>query len=135
MFIPKTESIPQTPTALIMDFHTSRDDAEFQQLCKQHGVQLILLPGGCTDEVQPLDQLFGNIKSEYANLRDENYMGKRRLNDALILELFCQAMQKHLTPLHIQAAWRATGLYPLNEDLIRSFPLVRGGGARGSWEP
>jgi hypothetical protein len=58
------EQFPEGPIVLILDTYSAHRSAAVKAVAEQLGIELIFIPPGCTDRLQPLDRkVFGVLKS------------------------------------------------------------------------
>jgi hypothetical protein len=104
-----------------MDGHGSHLSADFILLCKEHQLKVLYLPAHASHLLQPLDlSPFSVLKNRYrrelqalAALDDAAPIKKDRF-----LQLYRKARAKGLSPLSIQAGWRASSMVPYNPDKV-----------------
>lgn len=102
--------------------HISLDIAEF---CLDKGIIPVMLPANTTQVLQPADQCFSTLKSKMKDLirtagllRPGATVGKGRFSISLRHAL------PTVSPTVIQAAWRNTGLFPLDANAIPTDKFV-----------
>ncbi|KAJ9524508.1 hypothetical protein QJQ45_019533 [Haematococcus lacustris] len=59
---------PTNRALLVLDGHASRFSNDTKEAARVHGFDLVILPAQCTSFLQPWDQLFGSVKSQYQKL-------------------------------------------------------------------
>lgn len=125
------------PLLLIMDGHKSHLSSETIQKCKEKDIVLLLLPPHTSHVTQPADvAVFHPLKASYhAKVEDwketviAGKYGESKLRRAAlskltmsrpkVVELFTQAIVECVTPANCIAGFRATGIFPLNPQVIR----------------
>lgn len=110
------------PIMLLYDGHTSHKDPETIRWAREMGIILFVLPAHSSHLLQPLDvAIFGPFKNYYY-AECSNFM-YRNMGQVItkynICTLACRAYLKALTPLNIQSAFRKTGIYPFQADVIQ----------------
>lgn len=129
IFIPQTTKPTARPRLLLVDGHGSHISIDFLWLCKENQIQLLFLPAHSSHILQPLDLTpFSVIKSGYrrqiaelASLDDAAPVKKERF-----VRCYHLARDEGLTERNIRSGWRATGLCPLNVDLVLGSSQVQG---------
>jgi hypothetical protein len=128
IFIPETTRPETRRRLLILDGHGSHIDIDFLWLCKQNQIELLYLPAHSSHILQPLDLApFSVIKSNY---RDQ-IRALASLNDAAPVKkerfVLCynRARETGLSKKIIRAGWRATGICPLNIELVAGSSQVQ----------
>ena len=75
-------NIPANPALLILDPHSSRGDLDALEFAKASGLHIVLLPGGMTHILQPLDKSSSRSSSNNTRMlfMRSNQMNQRRIN-------------------------------------------------------
>ena len=112
---------PIRPLILLMDGHASHYAPDAVKLAAEEKVLIFVLPPNTTHLSQPLDKgVFGPLKVAWKNAC-HNYMSD---NPGMVVQryvfsrLFHSAWNEGVTMRNIQAAFRTTGVYPFNRDVI-----------------
>jgi DDE superfamily endonuclease len=111
---------PRRPVMLMLDGHGSHIDLSSIDYCRENNIILYALPPNTTHILQPAEIAFRNLKREYdkavSRYNHEN-------NGALVTKLtfarvFGEAWIATYTPLAITQSFKATGIHPLNPNVI-----------------
>ena len=107
---------------LLMDGHSSHAyNFAFVQLMAAHNVTVVLFPPHCTHFMQPYDSvMLAMLKRNWQDcMRIWNRRhGGVKLGKASFFIPFRRAWNKSMTPNYIQAAFRKTGIWPLDRSKI-----------------
>lgn len=125
MFMFATEVSRQTPGlhyTVLQDRLGCHTDAVTIWKLKQKGVHVFLLPANTSHFLQPLDSFpFANFKREVNLASQEKFTLTVRNNISmhqLLLEIAPIAEKKAFTSNCIMAAFKNTGIFPFNENII-----------------
>ena len=110
------------PHALVMDNHYAHIfNLEFLQKMKTNNIHVFALPSHTTHWLQPLDRVpFGALKrnwNEEVRLYTRNLAGVK-LEKKCFFKVFTPVWQRSMTVDLAQAGFRATGLFPINRQVI-----------------
>jgi hypothetical protein len=109
---------------LLVDGHSSHVNLTFLKLCDELKILVLVLPPHTTHRLQPLDvSLFAPLARQYTN--ELNHLmfssgGLCSMTKRMFWSLFRAAWAKAFTPSNVESAWRKTGLFPLDPDLVIS---------------
>jgi hypothetical protein len=107
---------------LILDGHSSHVSIEFLNYCNLHLILLLVLPPHSTHTLQPLDVvMFKPLSTAYSNALTNHIhraQGLIGLKKGEFLPLFWKAWTSSFTPENTLKAFEATGILPLNADII-----------------
>ncbi|XP_061196384.1 uncharacterized protein LOC133204647 [Saccostrea echinata] len=108
------------PILLLLDGHKSHVSVGLVDWARQHNIILFILPAHTSHFLQPLDVgCYGPFHRIYNN---ECYKQTRALSSVIskydICSIACRSYTKALTVENLQAAFRKTGIYPLNENAV-----------------
>ena len=108
------------PVLLILDGHKSHVSVGLAEWAKSENIILFVLPAHTSHILQPLDvSCYGPLQRIYDNIchkyTRESASTITRYN---ICDLACRAYGKAMCPANLQAAFRKTGIYPLQTDVI-----------------
>jgi hypothetical protein len=113
---------PGKPYLVYMDNLAQHTQLRCIEKGLKHNVDSMFLVKGTSQYAQPCDSYpFGSMRMEI-NKECSNKMGKNLSGESLnvlIRDLVPNAMAKSFTPVKIKAAFKVTGLYPFNEEVIR----------------
>lgn len=121
----KTQFAPRKPQGtvlLILDGHSSHcSSTEMLEFAEKENILLLCLPSDSTHFLQPLDRsFFKSLKGHYyetcKNFTKRN--PTRRLNRLIFGKLLSEAWAKAATVKNGISGFRATGIIPLNPDVI-----------------
>jgi hypothetical protein len=106
---------------LILDGHSSHHSAKFLRYAEQHNIIVLGYPPHCTHALQGLDVVcFARMKVAWKEaINNFEELHKRKVGKADFTELFGHAYLRAFTESTIQAAFRVTGIYPFNPDVIK----------------
>lgn len=120
-FIKHTNSSKDTPSLLIMDNHESHVSLNSLSVAKDNGVTILTLPPHCSNRLQPLDvSVYGPFKSYYNSAVDswlQRNSGKA-IDIYHVAECVNIAFEKSMTPANITAGFKATGIFPFDENIF-----------------
>ncbi|CAL4074705.1 unnamed protein product [Meganyctiphanes norvegica] len=112
----------QKPVIVIMDGHSSHLDLTVVEEAKSCDIMLVKLPPNSTHILQVLDvSVFGPAKKNWADIIKMWYRQTRdqkitkKVFSALLDKLFTDMKSK---PTHLINGFRATGIWPLNKEII-----------------
>ncbi|RPD59929.1 DDE-domain-containing protein, partial [Lentinus tigrinus ALCF2SS1-6] len=117
-FIPQANAqrISDAPILLIYDGHNSHSTPRLVELALEHGIHLFCLPPHTPHKLQPLDvgvfaQLSGAWKKRCDDIVRET---DHEMPKADIVREYMSVREVSVTPELVRAAFRASGLNPLN---------------------
>jgi hypothetical protein len=109
---------------LFLDGHSSHLNMRFIEFCDENKILLMAYPPHSTHRLQPLDvSLFNPLANYYSQNLDEwlrKSHGICSMSKQHFWSLFKPAFDLAFTKKNIESAWKKTGLYPLNEEVILS---------------
>lgn len=106
---------------LLVDGHQSHCTRGFLEHARKNHIEVICYPAHSTHIYQGLDVVvFSVLKRAWTKARDEFERYKSRVNKTNFLEIYAHAHIKALTKDNILAAFRATGIHPLNRHFINN---------------
>jgi hypothetical protein len=103
----RQELYPEGPLIVILDAYAARRSPEVPEIAGLSEIQLMFIPPGCTDKLQPLDgRIFGVLKSLPRQLWREQYHKSRgaKTTRSMIAANLCKAWGRITIGL-IQEAW------------------------------
>ncbi|XP_043461173.1 uncharacterized protein LOC122497871 [Leptopilina heterotoma] len=113
----------EVPVLLILDNHESHLTIAGLDFCKENGIIVLSLPPHTSHKLQPLDKgVFGPIKRHF-NAACDNWM-RLPMNAAKTITMHDipgiaqEPIQKGASILNIQAGFRVTGIFPLNDSIF-----------------
>ena len=110
---------PLCPVLLILDGHKSHVNYSCVNFCHQNNILLYALPPHTTHILQPAELLFAQLKKAYDSECDKFLTNNgKHVTKYTFAKLFGQAYIKAYTPAAICNAFRATGIWPFNPDVI-----------------
>ena len=121
VFIPHAVSrnIENKPILLISDGHASHKTPEMRALAFQHNVLLYCLPPHTTHKLQPLDVgVFGPLQTAWSKHCQECAATCNSVTQASVVQEYMQVREQHMRPKAIEAAFRNTGIWPINPGLF-----------------
>ncbi len=114
---------------LLIDGHASHITTVAIEYCVQKKIILLCLPAHTTHILQPLDvDVFAPLTTAYKNNIHAvtRYGAAYSVDKVDFLKQYRLARNKAITPTNIQKAWKATGLFPFNPQLIlKDFILLK----------
>ena len=109
------------PTLVLFDGHRPHISLTLTKWAKAHNVILFVLPPHTSHLTQPLDVgVFGPFKAIY-NKECQTYMKNNpglTITKYQVAELTSRPYMKSLTPENLTAAFRKTGIYPFDSQVI-----------------
>lgn len=120
-FIKHTKPSQDNKVLLLMDNHKSHISIEAIDLAKQSGVVMFTFPPHTSHKLQPLDRgVYGPFKKFYNAAATEwlqSHPGKPiTLYD--VAEIVGHAYPRAFTPINIQAGFKASGIWPVDENIF-----------------
>ena len=122
-FYPSVKHLLETgPVVLFFDGHFSHMSIGLIQTARSLGIHLFCLPPNTTHVLQPLDVgVFGSMKQQWRTILKRHQLTTRAKN--VMKERFPGLLQQlwmnSITPAHLRAAFRATGLVPFNAQAVK----------------
>jgi len=116
------KSIPSArPVLLLLDGHGSHVDLRTMERCVENGIILYALPSNTTHVLQPAEIPFKKLKSEYSSACERHWI---KYDGAVITRhsfasLLGEAFEATYTPAVIRKSFKATGIWPLDPDVIQ----------------
>ncbi|XP_023312222.1 CENP-B homolog protein 2-like [Anoplophora glabripennis] len=124
-FVPRK---PDGPVVLILDGHSSHvSSVELLEYAEQNNITLLCLQSHTTQFLQPLDRaLFKAFKLYYyaACYTFIRVNPTRSINRLQFGKLMCEAWSKAATVDNAVSAFRSTGIFPLNPDIIPEYAYL-----------
>lgn len=121
-FINHVKCCPDQPVLLIMDNHESHITIDCLNLAKRNGVIILTLLPHTSHKLQPLDRsVFGPYKTYY-NSFCCNWMREhpgKTISIYDVAELSGKTYTQAFTPGNIQAGFKVTGIWPVNENIFQ----------------
>ena len=107
---------------LILDSHSSHLNIRFIEYCDKNQILLAIFPAHATHTLQPLDvALFQPLSKAYTdelNLFIHNPQGLSRIQKRNFFRLFWASWKAAFIKQNILSAFKNTGLYPFDPDLV-----------------
>jgi hypothetical protein len=107
---------------LILDSHSSHFSMDFIKYCKAHKILLAVFPPYSTHMLQPLDVVCFKPPSTSYSTKLCDYLFKTQTLLAVqkgdFFPLFWSAWESSLTTKLIRKAFKATGICPMNADIV-----------------
>lgn len=103
-------------------------DEDVYRLAEQYRIAILYLPSHTTSATQPLDQacIFGTVKNRLREAVKASPESRRR-SATEVFQLVQRVWNDYVTVDSCKAAFRKTGIHPLNGDVVRAARV--GGGA------
>lgn len=115
------------PVLVLYDGHKSHISLTLIDWAKENHIILFVLPPHCSHLLQPLDiSCFGPFEVSW-NSTCHNYMresGGRVISRYDVCRLACKVYSSTLTPANIQAAFKKSGIYPFNQDVVNDSDIA-----------
>lgn len=114
-------SIPSMrPVLLMLDGHASHIDLLSIKFCQENGILLYVLPSNTTHIFQPSEIPFKKLKAEFDKASDRYRMNNQLkvVTKRSFAQVFGEAFYETYTPVAIKNAYIATGIWPLNPQVI-----------------
>ena len=111
----------EEPILLLLDNHESHATIEAVTLAKESGIVMLTFPPHTSHKLQPLDRtVFGSFKKYYGTACSEWMLsnGGKPLSIYNVAECVGKAYLLSFTPLNIQAGFRVSGIWPINENIF-----------------
>jgi hypothetical protein len=104
---------------LLVDGHNSHYTREFLQYARAYRIEVVGYPSHSTHVYQGLDVvIFGPMKHNWTLARDKWERRGHTVDKTNFLAVYAEAHMKTLTESNIKSAFRATGVIPLNPDIV-----------------
>lgn len=120
-FVAKVNCSKENKVLLILDNHESHITLEVIDFARENGVVLLSFPPHCSHKMQPLDRsVFGPFKTYY-NAAADAWMRENKGKTMTIYEvatLVGKAFPRAVTPVNIQAGFKASGICPLDRNIF-----------------
>lgn len=120
---------------LLVDGHSSRKSPKALAYLQQHGIDMLTFPGHSTHVVQPFDVGLAAIMKTFMARSIQNW--NRELDGGtvvapsaaatkrfVLVSTFLQALDECATKNHIRAAFRRSGIVPVDSEVPLSSPLM-----------
>ena len=105
---------------LLVDGHCSHVNLDFFDYADRNRIIVLVLPPHATHRLQPLDVgLFSPLSKAYSKELSDYFakgQGLVSMSKRLFYSFFKKAWETSFTENNIEAAWRATGIWPYNPD-------------------
>ena len=105
---------------LLLDGHSSHHTPELLTFARENNIVILGYPPHCTHALQGLDVVcFARMKEAWKEeINAFELRTGRAVRKGDFAEVFGKAFLKAFTPETVQAAFKATGIYPFNPDVI-----------------
>ncbi|KAH7929520.1 DDE-domain-containing protein [Leucogyrophana mollusca] len=104
---------------LILDGHNSHCTYPFVDFCDKHKIILLCLPSHTTHRLQPCDVgIFGPLASSWKSEVNRASAANVAITKYNLLEYYHAARGRAFTPATIQTAFRKTGIWPFDPNVI-----------------
>ena len=114
----------ERPIVIFQDNLYCHDSPELTEYCIANGIHLINFPPKLSHIIQPLDKLFGTLKSKLENKAAGAYQIQRKTlakgNLPPLVKFAVADMNREM----VKKAFRITGVYPFQREAIPSSALV-----------
>ena len=112
------EQVQERPLLLIYDGHLSHVSIKLIEEAMKEDITLLKLPPHVTDMLQPLDVCgFGPLKREKLLNERINILGPREpISKPVFVDLLAKVWHKGLMPENVRAAFRTTGIWPVDSQ-------------------
>lgn len=124
-FVPRK---PDGPVIIILDGHSSHvSSIELLEYAEQNNVTLLCLPSHTTQFLQPLDRAFFKAFKSYYYAACNNFIRAnptRSIKRLQFGKLISEAWSKSTTVDNAVSAFRSTGIFPLNPDIIPEYAYL-----------
>jgi 4-hydroxybenzoate polyprenyltransferase len=122
-FIDEAKVTPENPALLILDAHQSRGNVDALKFAIMSGLHILILPGGATHLLQPLDKaIFKIFKNNYRKeMQDENGEKAALRDKPTKIDVICTAtkvLNEMMTEERIRNAFICTGIEPFSPQII-----------------
>ena len=117
------------PVILFVDGHHSHIDLELIYTARKHNVHLMCLPPNLTYIMQPLDvSVFRPLKQAYSKILKEYKTATLagNISKAVFPSLLNQLWDVSFKPSHLCSGFQATGIHPLQREVISNEKLNAG---------
>ena len=125
-FLPYAKPTADRPVLLLYDGHSSHVSPNVINWARSNNIILFVLPPHTSHLLQPLDvAVFGPLKKFYNHecaIFMRYNLGKT-INKYYVAELGSKAYTKAMTPANIQAAFKKTGIFPFNTQVVEAHKL------------
>ena len=112
---------------LFLDGHETHVQVSFLEACWSRNIVCVVLPAHLSGIFQPLDvDFFNTLKLRYHQQLDDYQLGSSapRVSKAYFYRWFQRAWKETATSRQIRSAWARSGLYPLDQGMMRARPIT-----------
>lgn len=119
---------------LLVDGHVTHYTRAFLEYAREHNIHVLCYPAHATHVYQGLDvALFGPLKTAFVQERDRwEREQHEKVSKANFLEIYGRAHVRVMTPDNIRAAFRASGSWPINPNVVT--PQMLAPSRETSWQ-
>ncbi|KII85726.1 hypothetical protein PLICRDRAFT_145598, partial [Plicaturopsis crispa FD-325 SS-3] len=105
---------------LLVDGHNSHYTLQFLKYAREHKIIVLCYPAHATHIYQGLDVVIFAVVKRYLNEERDKWMREnaKAIDKTNFLEIYGKAHLRALTPDTIKAAFRKTGVWPFNPDVV-----------------
>lgn len=115
---------PNRPICIFQDNLSSHESFELVDFCMKHGILLYNFPAKVSHLIQPMDKLFGPLKSKFEQKRAEACLIQQRYVTNAKIPIICRFAMDAISSDTIRNAFKTTGIYPLDRSAISDELLV-----------
>ncbi|XP_013379225.1 uncharacterized protein LOC106150784 [Lingula anatina] len=110
------------PLILLQDNLAAHASKGLIDSAKENNIILFNIPAHTSHFLQPLDQIFKDLKLEYRKIAKSASLLRKNLliTKATFPAIFKSARRKALTPEKLSASFKTTGIWPLNPKAIKA---------------
>jgi hypothetical protein len=101
------ELFHEGPLVIILDTYAAHRAKEVREIAQLWGIELVFIPPGCTDRLQPLDRrVFGVLKAYARQMWRTRYhdTGGEKVTRQVIIEQLLEAWRR-ISPMCLKSAW------------------------------
>lgn len=121
------KSTPEDPIILVLDNHVSHRSYETLKFCRENGIRLLSFPPHTSHRLQPLDvSVFGPFQNSKDTLLADwckSNPGRTMLIHDMA-PIICRALENAATERNVKAGFRATGIYPLDRQIVQEIDFM-----------
>ena len=114
---------PKRPVVLVIDGHLSHVDYHTTLFCKENGILLFKLPPHTSHVMQPADRGYFNVLKNEWKKSCSRFMFENPgcvITKHSFSKVFVEAFDKSARPDVIKAAFKCSGIWPVDRDVIDS---------------
>ena len=114
----------ERPVVIFQDNLYCHDSKELVEFCVSKGIHLINFPPKTSHIIQPLDKLFGPLKTKIDAKASQAFQLTKKPVSRVHVPTILRFAMKDISKDSVKESFRVTGVYPFSRDAISSEVLV-----------